>query len=294
MVTMLRTLILALALVPGLVAGAPAGGAARNAPWLETLQIEIWPEFDRPAVLVILKGQIAADVALPADLSLRIPAASGGPAAVAYAAAKTGPLFNLPYERSAAGGFIGLNFTVPERFFHVEFYDPLATGPAERSYQYLWPGDLEIGALHVIVQQPAAARGMSVVPNLGPWTTGTDGLRYGAADLGPVPRGTSRPVEIRYAKSDPRTSSEILQRGAPLASPSAVTSSEERDAFRLFLVSAAVALLVVGASLVYFLWWRRRSRPSAADEAGGSFCGKCGHPSAAGDRFCSKCGAARA
>lgn len=282
MAGMLRTLILALSLLPGLA------GAAKGAPWLERLQVEIWPEYDRPAVLVILKGEIAADVALPANLSLRIPAASGGPAAVAYAAAKAGPLLNLPYERSAADRFVKLRFTVPERYFHVEFYDPLVTGVPERSYTYLWPGDLELGALRVVVQEPAAARGISIQPDLGPWTTGTDGLRYGAADLGPAPQGTSRSVEIRYAKSDPRTSSQILTPGAPQASPAAATSSETRDAFRLFLAAAAVALLAVGASLVYFLWWRRRAR--AAD----SFCGKCGNALAAGDRFCPKCGAARA
>lgn len=281
---MLHKLLLAvlLALAPALA------GAADSTPRLETLQVEIWPEYDRPAVLVILKGEIAADVALPAALSLRIPAATGGPAAVAYAAAKTGSLLNLPYERSAAAGFIVLRFGVPERFFHVEFYDPLATGAPERSYTYLWPGDLELGALQVVVQEPAAARGISIQPDPGPWTTGTDGLRYGAANLGSTPQGTSRSVEIRYAKSDPRTSSEILKLGAPLASPSAVTSSGERDAFRLFLAAAAVALLAVGAGLVYFLWWRRRARAS------GNSCGKCGHALAAGDRFCPKCGAPRA
>jgi hypothetical protein len=283
MVGMLRTLILALLLIPGLAAGVDSS-AVKNAPRLERMQIEIWPEYDRPAALVILKGELAGDVVLPAALTLRIPASSGGPAAVAYAAAKTGPLLNLPYDRSAAAGFIMLRFSVPERFFHVEFYDPLATGAPERRYTYLWPGDLELGALHVVVQEPAAARGISIQPDLGPWSTGTDGLRYVAADLGPAPKGTSRSLEIRYAKSDPRASVDILKLGAPPASTAAVTSSEERDAFRMFVITAALALLAVGAGLVYFLWWRRRSHAR---------CRACSHPLAADDRFCPKCGAPR-
>jgi hypothetical protein len=279
---------LAVLLLPGIA------GAAGNAPRLETLQIEIWPEYDRPAALVILKGELAGDVALPAALALRIPAPSGGPSAVAYAATKTGPLFNLPYDRSAAAGFIMLRFAVPERFFHVEFYDPLATGTPQRSYQYLWPGDLPVGALYVIVQEPAAAADISVRPELGEPSTATDGLRYRAAQLGPVEPGTSRSIEIRYAKSDPRTSVEILKAGAPLTSAAAVTSTEERDAFRLFLASGAIALLAVGAGLVYFLWWRRRPRASVVDAPGGNTCAKCGHALAAGDRFCPKCGTPRA
>ncbi|MDH5537540.1 MAG: zinc ribbon domain-containing protein [Betaproteobacteria bacterium] len=287
---MLRILILSLLFVPGL------GTAADNASRLESLQIEIWPEYDRPAALVILKGELAGDVSLPVSLALRIPASSGGPAAVAYAAQKTGPLLNLRHDRSAAADFITVRFTTPERFFHVEFYDPLATGTRERSYKYLWPGDLPVDALQVIVQEPAAASDISVQPELGDRSTGTDGLRYRAAQLGPAPQGKALPIEIRYAKSDPRTSMEILKVDAPSASPpaspQAITSAEERDAFRLFLASGAFALLVAGSSLLYFLWWRRRPRPSAADAAGGNFCGKCGHALAAGDRFCSKCGTA--
>jgi len=293
MVGMLRTLILALLLIPWPAAAADSG-AAKNAPRLDRLQIEIWPEYDRPAALVILKGELAGDVALPAALALRIPASSGGPAAVAYAAAMTGPLFNLPYDRSAAAGFIMLRFAVPERFFHVEFYDPLATGTSARSYQYVWPGDLPVGALHVIVQEPAAADGVSIQPDLGQWSDGTDGMRYRAAQLGPVEQGKSLPIEIRYAKSDPRTSVEILKAGAPLSSPASVTSTEERDAFRLFLASGAFALLAVGAGLVYFLWWRRRPRARGGEETGAKLCGKCGNALAAGDRFCSKCGSALA
>jgi len=292
MAGMLRTLILALLLVPG-PAPAADSGALKTAPRLESLQIEIWPEYDRPSALVILKGELAGDIALPAALALRIPASSGGPAAVAYAAAKTGPLLNLPYDRSAAAGFILLRFAVPGRFFHVEFYDPLATALPERIYKYLWPGDLPVGALQVVLQEPAAASGISVQPDLADASIGTDGLRYRAARLGPAPQGKALPIEIRYAKSDPRTSVEILKAAAPLSSPAPITSSEEREAFRLFMATAALALLAVGAGLVYFLWWRPRSRPQVA-AAGGNFCAKCGHALAAGDRFCSKCGTARA
>lgn len=283
-----RILILALLLVPGL------GTAADAAPRLESLQIEIWPEYDRPAALVILKGELAGDVGLPAALALRIPASSGGPAAVAFAAQKAGPLLNLKHDRSPAGDFITLRFSAPERFFHVEFYDPLATGTRERAYRYLWPGDLPVGALRLTVQEPAAADGISVQPELGEWSPGADGLRYRSAQLGPVERGQALPIEVRYAKSDPRTSAQILEARAPLPGSGAGTSPEERGALRLFLATAAFALLVTGASLVYFLWWRRRARPGVAAGAGANFCGKCGHRVAAGDRFCAKCGAALA
>ena len=65
---------------------------------LANLEIEIWPEYDRQAALVFLKGEIAPKG--NPSISLRIPASSGGPVAVAHSATVGGNLLNLPYERS--------------------------------------------------------------------------------------------------------------------------------------------------------------------------------------------------
>src|SRR3990170_9127773 len=88
--------ILAVILTPAFAAAPAARDVAKGNPRLASLQIEIWPEFDRPAAaLVILKGEIAANVPLPAAVSLRIAASSGGPSAVAYAAGLNSNLLNL-------------------------------------------------------------------------------------------------------------------------------------------------------------------------------------------------------
>src|SRR3972149_4401182 len=100
-------LILAILFSPAFAAAASARDLAEGNPRLASLQIEIWPEFDRPAAaLVILKGEIAANVPLPAAVSLRIAAASGGPTAVAYAARLNSNLLNLKYDRRDATDFI--------------------------------------------------------------------------------------------------------------------------------------------------------------------------------------------
>src|SRR3990170_4290140 len=159
------TLILAVMLLPAFAAAPSARDVAKGKPRLASLQIEIWPEFDRPAAaLVILKGEIAAGVPLPAAVSLRIAAASGGPSAVASSAGLDGNLANLKYDRKDAGEFITLKFETPERVFHIEFYDPLVTSAPGRSYTYAWMGDLPTDRLRVIVQEPATARDLSVQP----------------------------------------------------------------------------------------------------------------------------------
>jgi hypothetical protein len=285
----IAALILAVVLIPAVAAAPPGGGTP-----LESLQIEIWPEYDRPAALVILKGELAGDVGLPAAVSLRIPASSGGPAAVAYATAKKGQLFNLTHDRSDAADFITLRFTVPLRFFHVEFYDRFATGTSERSYRYVWPGDVPVSSLGIVVQEPAGASNISIQPELNDRSTGSEGLQYRSAQLGPVKQGTPLSIEIRYTKTDPRTSADILALNSPAPDPEATPATGQRNSFRLFLALGAAALLGAGSGLVYFFWWRRRPRPRVGSTGGKGFCAKCGKAVASGDRYCSKCGVALA
>lgn len=268
-----------------------AKGGAR----LENMRIEIWPEYDRPAALVILRGELAADVSVPAAISLRIPASSGGPAAVAYATEKKGQLLNLPHERTEAGEFIALRFTLPSRSFHIEFYDRLATSSSARSYRYLWPGDLPVSWLDLIVQEPAGASALSILPALNEKATGSDGLQYHSAQLGPAKQGTPLPIEIQYTKTDPRTSAEILKLGAPApAAPAAqeIQPAAPKSTLPLYLAMGGVVLLALAAIVTYVYPRRQRAQRKEGGAGDAAFCAKCGKRATAGDRFCAKCGAA--
>ncbi|MDP2240736.1 MAG: zinc ribbon domain-containing protein [Burkholderiales bacterium] len=289
---MSRIFIVALAifLLPALAAGQSSRSTPMVNPRLASLQIEIWPEYDRPAALVILKGELAADVPLPAAVALRIAAATGGPTAVA---ASTGPgaaLFNLKHERKNADDFITVSFEAAQRLFHVEFYEPLATAKPERSYTYVWPGDFAVDRLHVILQEPAGALFVTAQPGLNATTTGQNGLRYRSAELGAQKAGTPLPVKISYTKSDPRTSEQILQPKTPDVSPSPATSPTGQSPRWWALVFAIAAALVIAAWAAY-LWWRIRGKASVPQPGGAGFCPKCGTRTGSGDRFCSKCGA---
>jgi hypothetical protein len=268
--------------------------AAKGGARLESMKIEIWPEYDRPAALVILRGELAADVNVPAAISLRIPASSGGPAAVAYAAEKKGQLLNLPHERTAAGDFIALRFTLPARSFHVEFYDRIDTSTSARSYRFLWPGDLPVSWLDLVVQEPAGASALSIQPVLNEKATGSDGLQYHSAQLGPAKQGTPLPIEIQYTKSDPRTSAEILKLGAPPPPAEQVKPVEAKSTLPLYLAMGGVALLTIAAVVSYVLLQRRQAPPKAGAAGSAVFCAKCGNRAGAGDRFCAKCGKALA
>ncbi len=257
-------------------------------PRLARLQVELWPEFDRTAMtLVILRGELAADVKLPAAVNLRIPATSGGPTAVAYSAGPGTKALNLAYDRQDASGGIALRFAVPERFFQVEFYDPVATSGQGRTYSYAWSADLAADRLGVVVQEPAGASALSVEPVLGSAAPGQDGLTYRSAELGPSPAGKPVSVKLDYTKNDPRTSAEIL--GANVTPPPPPPAGPTRKDLLLWL-TGIVAVTVLGAVLAV-TWWSRRQRRAHAAQGLAPSCRRCGATPTPEDRFCARCGA---
>jgi zinc-ribbon domain len=268
----------------------PARDPATGNPRLATLQVEILPEYDRPsAALVILRGEVAADVPLPASVSLRIPASSGGPAAVAYSTAAGGNLLSLKYDRKDAGDFIALKFHTPERFIQIEFYDPVAITGSDRGYSYVWTGELAAERLSLIFQEPAAASDLSVQPDLEIAGLGQDGLRYRSAELGAFRAGKRLEVKVRYSKTDPRTSLEIVKPESRELSPGPGPSTAPSKMELASWLVGGVAVLGLGAWAA--LAWRSRRKSVAPPQPGGTgFCRKCGAPFAAGDRFCSRCG----
>jgi hypothetical protein len=282
--------VFALLVLPALAAAPATPGAAQVNPRLASLRIEIWPEFDRQAALIILKGELSPDTPLPAEVSLRIPASSGGPSAVAFANAAGSELLNLQHKVTRTGNYSTLQFAAPQRFFHVEYYDALATGSSVRTYTYVWPGDLAVDRLSVTLQEPAATSDVSVLPDLGPGTAGADGLFYRTLDLGAYEAGKQLPVAIRYAKADSRTSVEILKLNTPAAKfPGPAASIENRPVWWTALVIAAAGLT---AGLAALWWvWRRRKAASVVQPAMAGFCSRCGNALAPGNRYCSSCGA---
>lgn len=290
-------MLLALLLVPVLaLAQAPAkGGGVR----LEKLSIEIWPEYDRPAALVILRGVVAEGVKLPAAMSLRLPVAAGGAAAVAYSTTPEGNLLNLKNEQVKGKDAVTVKFETPERFFHIEFYEPLATADSARTYTYTWPGDVAVEHASVVVQEPAAALGLVTEPSFAQTSQGAEGLNYRIGELGALPAGKAVPIRINYSKADSRPSVDIKGLRTAQAAPAPVPPTAASINAPVppapgglpnwvVPVGGFAAFGIVVALLVALLWRRQSGVPAGAAAAG--FCRKCGAPLAAGSAFCAKCG----
>ena len=234
----------------------PAGGGVDTPPPPEItstlvfaeMDIDIWPEYDRPGVLVILHINLAADAPLPADLAIRIPASAGDPFAVA-GIQTNGTLGNITFTRQVDGEWATIYFTTSSRRIQLEYYDDtLQISGDQRSFEFIWPVDYPVAALSVQVQQPFDATSMVIAPSFGSGVVGGDGLTYYDREYGQMEAGQIVGISLAYNKpSDTISVVGMISTPIPTAVPTPVPSSTPSAA----AVSLAYVKGAVGDTDIY-------------------------------------------
>jgi hypothetical protein len=272
---------------------------------LSLVEADLWPEFDRPTMLVIYRITLSPQAALPAELRLRLPTAAGAPNAVA-SKQPDGSLITIPYTQEAAGEWTWLVFQAPSPELQIEYYDPdLVKDGSSRHFVYTWPGDYAVESFNVEVQQPVGASEMRIKPGMADGKPGSDGLMYYQLDVGQLQEGQPVEITVDYQK----TGDELSANSAPIEPSGPLTGASTG---RLSMTQALPwvlgflgVTLIVGGGVWYWLSGRGkaqeerpprpRHRPSARaeplEEAGGHvYCHQCGKRASSGDLFCRACG----
>jgi len=297
--------VLLVALFAVLVFGQPA--AAAEAPQFAALKISLWPEYDRPAVLVMYDITLPSDTTLPVALDIRIPARAGEPNAVAFQE-PSGNLVNAEYHYSVDGdwGVISVKAMTPN--LHIEYYDPaLSKEGSTRRFVFHWPGDFAADAVLLVVQQPATAKDMKITPALGNGAVESDGLTYYRAEIGSLAAGQTFEVSVVYTKGDDTLSRDVLQPQGNL--PTQTPAKGEVTWHKVVpwvVVALGVLLIVIGVAWYWISSHtvpapqprsRRRRQPmppeALADDAPSGearYCPQCGARAQPGDRYCRVCG----
>ncbi|MEJ2599003.1 MAG: zinc ribbon domain-containing protein [Anaerolineales bacterium] len=279
---------------------------------LPSAEVELWPEYDQPDMLVIYHFTLPSSVSLPYNMTVRIPASVGDPHAVA-AGQPDGGLFKLPYTEEVSGQWTSLKFSATTTEIQIEYYDQnLQKNGANRHFVYNWPGDYAVDSLVVQVQQPVDASDMQISPNLSTTHRGTtDNLLYYSAEEGAMKAGQSFTLTIDYKKSNDELSAPTVpvQPSAPLNSTP--TSRLTLASLLPWILGMLGVLLIVGGGTWYWLSGREKNAPAQrrvrrkaapvegdntkakTDPDGGFlYCHNCGKRASSGDRFCRTCGTA--
>lgn len=277
-----------LALLP--LAAARAQGPVTT---LQNLAIFIWPDYDRPAVLVLLTGTLGRDEPLPAVVTVPLPA-DAQLNAVARIDAQERMFDDIAYS-SVAGK---LTLTTPSPRFQVEYYRPYRVENGQHVFSFTWLADLSVERLEATVQQPTAAASLLVEPMASLVVEGRDGFTYHQLPPQAVPGGQPFSLKVSYPMTSTRLS--VDDRGGAAGAPTGASPAAPESASPTPIGWPVVgAVIAVGLLSALVTWRLARARSplvagSAAEREESTarrYCHACGRPVANEDRFCGDCGA---
>ena len=284
--------------------GAPAQLMAQSTTnEIESLGIEIWPDYDQTAVLVLLTGFLAADTTLPATLTIPLPENADINAVAHITTDNT--LTDQGIEYTVENN--ELTFTSPSAGFRIEFYIPYQADGLNRDFSYTWQSnDTAVNDFRVLVQKPLAATTLSTVPISSPDSIGNnDGLTYYTLPSQNLAIGEPFTVDVSYSMSADNLTTELLGSGSNTAvenqqTPITATPIESTSAVNWPLLLGGLGLLLILIAGVWQVATRRATthRPvkpkkrQAAPPTKAKFCHQCGTKLNANDKFCRDCGTA--
>lgn len=246
--------------------------SADHAAPLEVLEVGLWPQYDDPRTLVILRGRLVGE---PAAVELTIPA---GMALNAVAEpGSDGTLLTLEARQQSEGEVTRLTFLPSAAEFQVELYaTPIGAGPQREIAFTLPPQHVPVAQLRWHVVVPADAANVAAEPAFVPSGQTAEGLPRFVREAGPLPAGTPATQLVRYTR---RSDVPVVAAALPAPSPGLIAPQDR------WLLAVALTLFTIGAGLVAWgilgRYRRRRRRRTRC---------VCGAPFQPGARFCPRCG----
>lgn len=263
---------------------------------IDSLAIELWPDYDRDSVLVLQTGSLPPDTKLPAAVTLPFPE-TAQLNAVARIDPSDGQMKDDIFSVLGPGD---ITFVLPDLRFRLEYYVPYEINNGQHTFDFIWLAKLTVNDLQLNVQQPAFATAFTIEPPTENVFKGQGGLTYYTLPAKSVPAGQSFSVHVAYTMTTDKLSVESLAPPKTRAPKPDSPSSPRPDKGLNWPI---VAVVVVGIILVMVFVWMAATRRARLNlqkpnhkkgktKSPSRFCSNCGNPTGKEDRFCSKCGSA--
>ena len=262
---------------------------------IDALDIEIWPDYDRASVLILLTGTLPADAQLPASVTLPLPAGAQINA-VARIDSKDGSMKDDIFSSNEPAD--ALTFVTPDPRFRVEYYLPYTANDNQRSFDYTWLGAVSVNNLRLRVQRPLSASKLVTEPATEDIARSGDGFDYHTFPARAVPAGQPFTLHVNYQMNTAQLSAlqpPLSNAGTQTAESAAAPGTNSGFNWALIAIIAG-GLLIFGA-----LIWQVATRRHAANiqksvdsqakkKSRAKFCRNCGAAIDSVDRFCTGCG----
>jgi hypothetical protein len=275
----------------------PFSAEAQGKLHLSLVSVDIWPEYDRPAVLMIYHITLAPDTSLPASLSLRI--TSGAEINAVAVLDPTGNLIVAPYVESIQGSWTVLTITTTSPRVQVEYYTPLVKNGTTRHIIFNWAANYSVEKLEVNFLQPLGAD--SPILSIPPVETspGQDGLINYRIETVSLMADKPFSMTIDYQRQTDGLSISSLPVLAA-STPGPDTPGHVSMTGILPWGLAGIGLLLIVAGIFGFVAWQRGSQvplavkqnapPRLESEDEFIYCHQCGRRAYPSDVFCRTCG----
>jgi hypothetical protein len=273
-----------------------ASGFAQNpVSYIESLDIEIWPDYDRASVLVLLTGTLPGDTQFPALVTLPLPEAAQLNA-VARIDGKDGNMKDDIFSNTDPPGI--LTFVTPDMRFRVEYYLPYTVNNNQRSFDYSWLAPIAVNNFQLRVQRPTWASSLNTEPASASVVSGAGGFNYYIFPSRAVPAGQPFSLHVNYKM----TADQLSATSLPSQTTSSQTPTTPVTRGPGIAINWALAAIVVGGLILIgaLIWQIVSRRPSpnirkpndsrVEKKSRAKFCHNCGEPIDEGDRFCRGCG----
>ena len=261
-------------------------------------QLSIWPEYDDPRVLLIMRGELAPGADFPTHVTLPIP--KDAELIGAGMISELGELLLHPHRVIPGNTSDTLEITLPSpRFFAELYYDPFETSGDARRFSYTFEAPYPISQFDVDIQKPYTAREfVTEPPAMAQETEGRD-TTYHRFAYRDIAAGRPTTFTVSYVKTDPAPS--VPKAGStPTADP--VAQGPQDRILIYFGILAGVVIVYVLATLLWIAYQRRHGA-AAPPEAlplpmtvppvlppAANFCSQCGRALDANHAFCPGCG----
>ncbi len=303
---------------------------AQTQPEITQLVVELWPEYDRPDVLVIYRVELSDETPLPAQVTFNFPSYIDDLFAIAYL--QDGSLLSVPpadISLQNTGDTLQLSFPAKSHELHFEYYDPqiLTRQDNARLLDYNFVADYNITDAEFRVLEPNDSEDFTLSPQATNTYTGMNGQNFQVVEPGSLSPGDTFGLTAGYVRNvtSPLVTPQPPQAQQPVPAPVQVIT-EDSPVVEIPSTSSALGYVLIGGGVLLLIgvagyWWlsskpkkvdvRHQTpvskpahqkaqvaappvqKPTAAEETSGGYCYQCGTALRADAGFCHVCGAKR-
>lgn len=263
---------------------------------IQSVDVGLWPEYDKADMLVINYITLAAGTEFPVQVDVRLPVDA---VLHTVAVGETAELVTdqgIDYQTTKDDNWLVVSIQAAAPAVQIEYYDPaLQKDGSQRSYAYRWLSDYSVANFSVMFQQPFDAEQFTSSLTLQDDGFHSDNLQYYFSQIGAVPAGETLTFELNYQKpSDSLSISQLAIQ--PVVVDEDTTGRVSLDNYLPYIIGGLGVIMIVGGFMYYRQSGRtvskksRRKRADREESESGVYCAQCGTRARNGDRFCRTCG----